>query len=345
MRNLLLPLLFVGLATTLPGSPASRKDQPGQAIKDSIRLYDSLSFASCVRHNELSIVYARKELLYARKAGDPLNICKACSSLGTAFFSGQKDSSLFYFNIASGIARQNNLFSQKPLIFYNLAMISMEAADLKNAILLLDSCIVISKKNSKYEILSDAYNSFGEIQLELNDSLAAKQYFTKALEIGREYSLSHETGVALSNLALFEKEKRKSTALRMEAFHYLDRQSGSEQQAALVLINIADVQENNDSALFYYHRALKVSVNANLPVVEIAACNNMANRYLEMNNMPEAKKCLDQQALPLAKKINNLDWLSTIYDTYADLAVKSKNFEEAFHYERLSMDTTCRRKH
>jgi len=49
-------------------------------------------------------------------------------------------------------------------------------------------------------------------------------------------------------------------------------------------------------------------------------------------------RCLKEQAIPLAKKIENHDWLSTLYDSYAELFNILKKNDSAYLYQKRSSE-------
>ena len=331
--------IFQACIVPVFASHALKSDGQKNQIMDSIKLLDSLSFLSRISNNPLSIKYAKREIQYSKTIGNPGNICTAYSALGNAFLTSRKDSSLYYYNLAVQVANNYNLSTARPQLLYNLAMVSLDASDYKNAIILIDSCIRLSKKYSQNPLLSDAYNSLGLIQIELNDSITARSSFSKALEIARQYSLPIQIGRSLGNLAMFEKDVRTSISIQIKAVNFLNQRPGTDEEKATILINIGNAQSNPDSAIFYYGKALALSVKGNLPLVEIAAYNSLANRYLQKGNAVKADEYIMAWALPLAQKQNNLDWISTLYDTYADIKAKTGNYQGAFNYERMSMDS------
>ncbi len=340
MRRILsFTILLFYFVTGLSGSPDVIKESQKKQLQDSVKLLDSLSFLNRVSNTDLSVSYARKELSLAQISANPETLCKAYVALGNAYSASRKDSCLYYYNLALKVSGDFNLLTQRPQLLYNLAMISLDASDLKNAIMLLDSCTQLAKKLSQYPLLSDAYNSLGLIQIELNDSSSAQASFKNSLEIARQYSLPRQIANSLSNLAIFEKEITKHISILKQAIHYLDQEPGTDEEKAQILINIGTLQSNPDSSIYYYNAAIALSKKGNIPLVEIAAYNNMANAYLQKNNVTKASECIIDKALPVAQKTNNLDWISTLYDTYADVMAKSGNNKEAFKYERISMDT------
>jgi predicted negative regulator of RcsB-dependent stress response len=74
------------------------------------------------------------------------------------------------------------------------------------------------------------------------------------------------------------------------------------------------------------------------PEVIIGAYNNMAYCYLGKGDLKNAEKCITGHALPVAVKTNNIDWQSTVYDTYADILMQKGNSTEATVYKKKASE-------
>jgi tetratricopeptide (TPR) repeat protein len=86
---------------------------------------------------------------------------------------------------------------------------------------------------------------------------------------------------------------------------------------------------------------LKISTTSDLRPLEIACYNNLAYCYLNKGLINEAESCLLDHAIPLAKTSNNLDWLSTLYDSYSDVLSATANYKEAIIYEKKSIEISA----
>ena len=123
-----------------------------------------------------------------------------------------------------------------------------------------------------------------------------------------------------------------------QAISYLEKSNGSDEQIAQSLINIGYRFSDPDSALHYYNQAVNMISAEYSPVVTIAAYNNMAYCYLENGDLKNAEKCILEQALKVAIKTNNIDWKSTVYDTYADILQRKGNSTEAMVYKKKAIE-------
>ncbi len=142
----------------------------------------------------------------------------------------------------------------------------------------------------------------------------------------------------MGNLAVFENDKNKSIFLQKQAISYLQKKSGTEEEIASTNICIGVEQSIPDSAIIYFYKALNESKSGKLPLVELAAYNNLAYCYLEQGNIKKASECLVDKAIPLAEKMNNQDWLATLFDSYADVLSAKGDHKNAFLYLRKSIN-------
>ena len=306
-------------------------------LMDSIRQLDSLSEYYWMKDDSLSILYAKSALKIAFSLSFSKPLVKAYHIIGKAYYRGEKDSSYYYYERALEIADKLKSDKERPSLLYNISLLNFDAGNYKEALVLLDSCSSCAKRNADYPILSDAFNSMGNIYMEIHDTSRAINSFKKALKIGEEHYLPIQTANAIGNLALFENDIKKAVRLQKQTIENLKNHPGTQEEIATTHINIGTEQSNPDSAMIYYNLALEESKNRNLPMVELAAYNNLAYSYMETGNISKAKESLTEKAIPLAIKINNLDWLATIYDTYSDVLSAMEDHKNAISILRKSL--------
>ena len=283
---------------------------------------------------------------WAKTALDIANLLKTDEAkarayilLGIGHFQNQKDTSYIYLNMALKIAEDAHLPKQKASVYYNLASVYDAADNHKDAIAMLDSSIMLSESIQDYKGISNAYNALGSIKFDIQDYESARIMFDSAYTIAKNNSIYKQMGLALGNLARFENNPVKSIALMKEALGYLKKikdGKGAEAEMSNILINIGNKYSNPDSGLYYYKSALKLAVNANLPKIMMGAYNNMAYNYLDKGNIMMAESCLRDHAIPVALKDKDNDWLSSLHDTYADVAIAQGDFKKP---------SRCRKRH
>jgi len=329
--------IVAGCDKTAPKPSTSNNTQGVSAIQDSIKRLDSLAAGYWLSNDSLSIYYAKQELKLAKSIMASEQIIKAYHTLGKSYYLRHKDSSFYYYYLGLTLANQLGLFKEKPSLLFNIAMLNYDAGNWKDAMALLDSSAKSAIMNSNCEGLSNAYNSMGILYLEVHDTTLAILYFKKALHIGKEYKLPAQTGNALSNLAFFEKDLHKIITIQKEAIIFLQTKPGNEEEIARAKIDIGLEQSNPDTAMAYYNSALEESKAGKMPIVEIASYNNLAYSYLDKGNTTLAIDCLVNKAIPLADRIQNNDWLATLYDTYADVLVAKGDPANAIKALRTSI--------
>ena len=312
-------------------------DDYSYVIRDTINRLDSLSFINRVQNDSLSLIYAKIAVSLAKANKLDAELIKSYYEIGNAFSTRYKDSSFFYYTLARKLADRIKFSKEKPIILYNLANVYIGAFNFKDALTLLDSCIHFASETLNFPVLSSAYNSLGQIYLEISDSVMSKKMFNLALEIGLKHKLSKQIGNALANLSIFEKSIYKTLVLQKDAINFLQQEPGTDEEISSLLINIGTEQTEPDSGIYYFKLALFNAKNGNLPLNEIAAFNNLAYSFLDKGDYVNASACLADNAIPRAKKINNLDWLATLYDSYSDVLAKQGKLSEAFAFLKKSI--------
>jgi len=223
-------------------------------------------------------------------------------------------------------------------LLYSLAMLNRKAGNYKECIILVDSALRFSISVNDFKTKSNALNTLGSFYYDIGEKTIARKMFDSAFAIAKNKSLYPQMGSALGNLAKFEPDERKSIAMSRLAISYLERSRRSSEQIAMILINIGYRFSDTDSAIYYYNEAINLVSVDNAPEVIIGAYNNLAYCYLGKRDFNMAEKCVVEHALPLAEKTNNIDWQSTVYDTYADVLQRKGNSDDALVYRKKAID-------
>ncbi|MCX6244521.1 MAG: hypothetical protein NTU98_07410 [Bacteroidetes bacterium] len=306
-------------------------------LKDSIRKLDSLVQETKETNAPFALKQARKALSYAQKLKTPEELIRGYRLMGQAFFQKDKDSSYVYYNKALKLADSIRYEPARPFLIFSCGLLYYIAKDYKTAILLMDSCINLSKLQKDYSRLSQAYNILGNIHMDIKNRDVALVMYDSANRIARRYKINNLIGISLGNLARFENDPAKALKLAREAISYLKNSTGSIEGLANIYVNIGYNATNPDTALYYFNEALKLTKTNNLWEIEINAYNNMVYSYLDKGNIKGAEECLVDHAIPLAMREKNDDWLATLYDTYADVLVRKGDFKEAFEAQKTAM--------
>jgi two-component system, NarL family, sensor kinase len=325
---------FFALAAP-PSAPV--ENQNVKLLKDSLVRLDTLVNSTKVCNNPLSISYAKNAVDVALKINEEDAKATAYKLMGIAYFQKHLDSSFFYYSMAMKIADDANLLKEKVHIFYNLATLYDAASDSKTALHLLDSSVRLAESIKDYTALSNAYNMIGSIKFNIQDYESSRQMFDSAFKIAVHDSLYKQMGAALSNIARFENDPVKSVSLLKEALGFLGKAKGTEEERANILINIGNRASSPDSALFYYRSALNLVSDSGLTKITIGAYNNMAYSYLEKGDIAMAESCLQDHAIPVALKDKDSDWLSSLYDTYADICIQKGDYKKAVEMQKKAL--------
>lgn len=323
---------------TITARASSAKEEPSKTVlHDSLQVLYGLVNDLKVSNNAKALVYAKQSREIARKTNTPDDLITAYYLLGIAYHKYNNDSSYIYLRKAQQLADNSTVTEKKPMILYSIAMLYKAAQDYKQAIVLLDSCIYYAAASRNYALLSEAYNTIGNIQYDGQDKNVAKQMYDSAYKIARQHSKYKQMGASLGNLAKFEKSLANSIKLQKEAILLLKKDKGVEEEIAFILINIGYGQSNPDSALYYFSAALNLAKNGNLSEVEMGAYNNMAYSYLDKGDVAMAEDCLINHAIPLAQRLDNNDWMSTLYDTYADVVSARGGYKDALTWQKKAL--------
>jgi two-component system, NarL family, sensor kinase len=341
IRIILFACIFYSAATINARVDVTPSKQNKISLRDSLLKLDTLVNIYKVSNPDLALYLAKKAVTIAHLINSDEAFVIAYMSIGIAYFQNQKDSSIIYYNQALKIADEAHLLKQKIKIIFNLATLDDATGSHKDAITKLDSCIRLAESINDYKSLSNAYNTLGTIKFDIQDFKSARQMFDSAFKIATNDSLFKEMGVALVNCARFEDTIAKSISLMKESLGYLKKVKngkGNEYEIANVLINIGNKYSNPDSALYFYKSAVKLAINANLPEIVMGAYNNMAYSYLDKGDVKMAESCLKDHAIPVGLKNKDYDWLSSLHDTYADVAIAQGNYKKAFEMQRLALN-------
>lgn len=306
---------------------------------DTLKALGILVERNKISNNPLSVKFAKMALSIALQTDSVTYLVDAYKWIGKAYLQNQKDSSYFYYNLALHIADSNNLIKQKVHIFYNLASLYSAAYNYNAAMPLLDSSIRLAGLIKDPEGIANAYIAMGNIKYNVHDYESARLMFESALRAAKNDTLYKQMGVAIGNLARkpFENENRKSIELQKEALSYLEKVKGVEEEKAYILINMGAQELNPDTALACYEAAIALALRTNIPKVLFGAYNNMAYSYLEKGDVSHAESCLRDQAIPLAVELKDNDWLSSLYDTYADVCVQKGDYKKALEFQKKAM--------
>ncbi|MDP1621886.1 MAG: tetratricopeptide repeat protein [Bacteroidales bacterium] len=322
-----------------PGKISSNGPRSKQDIlMDSLQVLDSLVMKYKAKNADESLKYAKIADNIAWELNTPEARAKAYITLGNAHAVITIDSGLFFHRKALAVIDSFDLTDKKGQVLYNLGMLYRKVNNYEKCITFIDSALWYSVSVNDFKTMSNALNALGGWYLNIGEKVKARQLFDSAFAVAQRESLYLQMGSALGNLARFETDSKKSIRMQRRAISYLEKGSGSDEPIALSLTNIGYRLPDPDSAIYYFNRAINMVSLEFSPEVIIGAYNNMAYCYLAKDDVNNAEKCILEHALPVAVKTNNIDWQSTVYDTYADILHLKGKSNDAMVYKNKAKD-------
>jgi tetratricopeptide (TPR) repeat protein len=335
---LFLSLFLFGCNATPEKTGTASQQSKETILMDSLLKLDSLVLQYRAKNAEESMKYAREAGKLAREIDTPAAWVKTYNMMGNACSGIRIDSGFYFYNKALMVIDSFNLADKKGLVLFNLGMLNRSAGNYRNSILLIDSALRFSVTVNDFATLSNSLNSLGIFYLNIGDKLNARKMFDSAFAVANRNSLYLEMGSALGNLSRFEPDPQKSVMMQRNAIAYMEKGVGFEEPIALGLINVGYRASETDSAIFYFTRAINMVSADFAPEVIIGANNNLAYCYLSKGDLVNAEKCIIEHALPVAVKTHNIDWQSTVYDTYADILERKGNLAGALLNRKKAAD-------
>ncbi|MDP1623154.1 MAG: ATP-binding protein [Bacteroidales bacterium] len=348
--QLLVPVLLV--LFTLQNWSCTRKTKVNhQNNQETVQFYKTIhSFDSIVNSTKISDpVFAQsianKALRMVSLHGDHTLNPNIYLMAGSAFQMKNPDSAYQYYQIAFQSAEANGNDTIKPRILYNLAMLYKNGYNYHDAVKMLDSAQRMAAKINDHITISNCFNSIGNIEADLKNEERAVLMFTIALQVAEENNLPIQTGVAIASLARFEKDEPKANLMRRHALNIFREQPDAREQTGYLLANIGDDCRDPDSAMTYYRQAREIGRSGHIVVLELAALNGMAYSYADKKNYPTALSLLIDIAIPLAIKEESTNWLSTLYDSYAEISYLTGHTDAAYLYQKKTLETATMADH
>lgn len=334
---------LLGALVMLLSCMENRREQADGSVtanlKDSITVFDSLATINRFKNKDLALFNAKKALKLAMSSGSPELLARSYTTLGDYYVTFLPDTAWFYYSKALGISDSNNFLVMKASLLYNQAMLQYSSYNYKKTLVLLDSAKKIGELTRDFTIISNVYNSLGNLYLDIHEPELAKSSFKSSFDIASKHQLNRQAGTALGNVARMESQPAISISLNRQALGLLSKARNTEEERAYIMINMGNRFSNPDSSIRYYLLAIQLAHSGHLPLIELGAYNNLAYSYLDKHDVENADICLSVNAIPLAEKLKNYDWLATLYDSYADVLLERKDFQNAVLYQKKANKT------
>jgi signal transduction histidine kinase len=339
---ILLAFLSAGCHKHPAGDIEARSGVLGGSMDDSLRKYDTLSYQSRTTNPTLSILYAKKVMEAAKLLNTPESYAKGWLCLGNAYNGVSIDTAYAYYIRSKRISDSLHLERTQSILNFNLARMYAEAGNTRSALLLLDTALMQAKASGNDQILADAYNELSNLCSDLGDTAGARANNRASLDYARKHGLTRQAAAALENAALMEPNPLLSMRYQKEAITVLRSAPGLEEELAAALINLGNRFGQPDSSIRFLKEALHLMEKINFPELSYGAWNTMAYCYMDKGDPASAGHVLADLAIPLAEKNNNMDWLATLYDSYADVLEMTRDYKSMAAYEKKALEARAK---
>ena len=303
---------------------------------DSIVLWDSLAVALMHSDSIKACNYATQSVSLAHWLRSDEKLIRALNVKGLVLFVNNNDSASIFFTNAMKLSDNTVFKNERSHIFYNLASLQIELNDYKSSIIMLDSAIRSGQQYRQPSVVAISLIAMASVYQTSEDTAKSRIFYDSALTISTRFHLNKEMGVALGNLARFQNNSEASKKTLIKSIQILNSESGAEEERANFLINLGLLQKNPDSAIGYYQNAIELSKKCRIPFGLVWAYYYLTYVYPYKKDVQTASEIILNKAIPVAERINNYDWLSTLYDTYADILIAKKRFSETVIWLRKS---------
>lgn len=339
--KVLVPLGILAYAVLLISCSYNDKKLMEQEVdgktKDSLQFYWSRLSVKDQGNLSEAIRWSKKAIRLANARGSISDQALTYMLSGTIYLVREPDSCYLFNNLALSLARKNSKDTIMQKIYYSLAYLNYYAFNYNESLILLDSAINRSKNAHDKATEVNAMILIGHIDRDQYNNPQARIFYTKALKIAEENNMDLQKGVLLGNLGSIAENNDSAIFLIRKAIAILSTLKSSKEELCTMLMNLSNFIPSKDSAILYYYQAIAYAQSENLTELLIAANNNLGCTYLELNNTKLASQCFLDHAIPLALKTNNLDWLSTVYESCAELYEMTGDFKNAHFYQKMAL--------
>jgi signal transduction histidine kinase len=304
---------------------------------DSIQNPDSLLQMNGLSDQQLVLNYLPLLSKKSGISGDPKLQALYFYVKGFSMYADHPDSCFYYTSKALRLADSLHAEKLRARSLFRLASTFCDVLDYKTALILYDSVIKIAERENFQTMRVYALNALGTVNSDCGDTVSAIKNYQLSLKLAREQGLLLDQSIALINLAGFESDLPDKIAKTLFAVSTLEKLSGSESETARGYANLANYETDPVISLKWAKKGLAIAEKANLSITRIGILNNLAYTYIDLGRIDLAENCLLVQAIPEAIRLDNNDWLATLYDTYSDVLRAKKDYKSAADYLRLAI--------
>ena len=302
-------------------------------VRDTTRVNILMELVGEVRFHDIdaAMVLAKEGEEIARETGSQMHLGK------TYYYISLLNYLKGYLNIARKYALETvSLFEaeQHPLrisLAYNiLGVINTDLRKDDEAISNIRRSLEIVEKLDDGIGQVQALANIGTIYLNRGDRDLARQYFTQALDVSEKYKFYDNQPELYLNLAGTAENFEKSDtfySLSEEGFRKANMPYGIANVYLSKAINLVK-RKRYTEALGFNKKALEIMQNSNFTLLEAKGYYEMANTYLQLNDLAEAEKAATKaKELALENKAN--ETILNAYEILTEIYQKQGNLKAA----------------
>jgi len=306
------------------------------SLYDSIALLGQKSYPLRDQNPGLARQLGRQALALARQSGDSCLMAKSYLIWGNANNTVSPDSAYLAYKHALQLSDCCDNTSLKANLFHNIGALFSQAGDRHEALVHFDSAIRLGRVSGDTAILGMTLLNYAFFRIEVGDTAEAIKEFTEVASFPLTGGNIPNVAMAIPALIAYTPmPSDEALVLYDSAIRLMAAVPGYTYQLAQLYINKAEILPANE-ALEALDKALKLSAGY-YPLNKLAAWNMMAYAHAELGDLRQAMVILADSAIPLGRSLNENDWLSTIYDSYAEILSMAGRYSEAYTMQRNAL--------
>lgn len=327
-------LLFLVLISALNLSKAQTAGSV--SLRDTIRILGNLCFKLKDQDAELARQYGRRSVTLASQSADSCLLARSYLNWGNANNSIYPDSAYIAYQQGLKLSYHCRNSGLRADLFHNIGELLSTAGNRYEAAISYDSAMRLARLSGDSALLCMTTINYALFRLENGDTATAIKEFREVTTFPPKGENAVNIALAISGLINCGDIPPDQVIMFYDsAIQLLKSVPGHEESISQLLIN-KSVRLPAPEALLLLRNAIEISP-VYYPTNILAAWNLIAYAYSDMGDNKSALIILADSAIPLGKKTKNYDWLSTIYDTYAEILALDRQYEKAYQMQRKAM--------
>lgn len=333
MRSIRL-LLFLFLISVLNLSKAQTAESV--SLRDTIRALGDLCFELKDQDAALARHYGRLSLKISKESGDTYLLAHSYLDWGNANNSIYPDSAYIAYQQGLKLSYDCKNSIIRADLFHNIGELLSAAGNRYEAVIYYDSAMRLARLSGDSALLCMTTINYAFFRLENGDTAMAIKEFREVTSFPPKGENAANIALAISGLInCGDVPPDQVIMLYDSAIQLLYSVPGHEESISQLLIN-KSARLPAEEALPLLRKAVAILPVYNNTTI-LAAWNLIAYAYSDMGDYKSATTILADSAIPLGEKTTNYDWLSTIYDTYAEILALDGQYEKAYQMQRKAM--------